>query len=181
MMAIAKTLPTMITPTSATTAITMTTTGAATTGVMATGTIVVKDNNTVTNEIAMMAITISVATSTTVTYILALNRELGIMRPMKPVVAWSTIRSTVPWPPSNSPTTYDRSSGLEVLILKSLTIMTARSILSYGSNFMRPLCRSAMGDEHVMTNYFPVVVGPVGHQWLVSLLENHFDSWYALR
>jgi hypothetical protein len=32
-----------------------------------------------------------------------------------------------------------------------------------------------------MTNYFPVVVGPVGHQWLVSLLENHFDSWYALR
>jgi hypothetical protein len=26
-----------------------------------------------------------------------------------------------------------------------------------------------------------MVVGPVGHQWLVSLLENHFDSWYALR
>jgi hypothetical protein len=23
-------------------------------------------------------------------------------------------------------------------------------------------CRSAMGDEHVMANYFPVVVGPVG-------------------
>jgi hypothetical protein len=42
-------------------------------------------------------------------------------------------------------------------------------------------CRSAMGDEHVMANYFPVVVGPVGHQWLVSLPENHFDSWYALR
>jgi hypothetical protein len=41
-------------------------------------------------------------------------------------------------------------------------------------------CRSAMGDEHVMANYFPVVVGPVGHQWLVSLPENHFDSWYAL-
>jgi hypothetical protein len=38
-----------------------------------------------------------------------------------------------------------------------------------------------MGDEHVMANYFPVVVGPVGHQWLVSLPENHFDSWYALR
>jgi hypothetical protein len=37
-----------------------------------------------------------------------------------------------------------------------------------------------MGDEHVMANYFPMVVGPVGHQWLVSLLENHFDSWYAL-
>jgi hypothetical protein len=42
-------------------------------------------------------------------------------------------------------------------------------------------CRSAMGDEHVMANYFPMVVGPVEHQWLVSLLENHFDSWYALR
>jgi hypothetical protein len=37
-----------------------------------------------------------------------------------------------------------------------------------------------MGDEHVMANYFPMVVGPVGHQWLVSLPENHFDSWYAL-
>jgi hypothetical protein len=33
-----------------------------------------------------------------------------------------------------------------------------------------------MGDEHVMANYFLVVVGLVGHQWLVSLLENHFDS-----
>jgi hypothetical protein len=38
-----------------------------------------------------------------------------------------------------------------------------------------------MGDEHVMANYFPVVVGPVGHQWLVSLPKNQFDSWYALR
>jgi hypothetical protein len=38
-----------------------------------------------------------------------------------------------------------------------------------------------MGDEHVMANYFPMVVGLVGHQWLVSLLENHFNSWYALR
>jgi hypothetical protein len=38
-----------------------------------------------------------------------------------------------------------------------------------------------MGDEHVMANYFPVVVGPMGHQWLVSLPENQFDSWYALR
>jgi hypothetical protein len=26
-----------------------------------------------------------------------------------------------------------------------------------------------------------MVVGPVGHQWLVSLLENQLDSWYALR
>jgi hypothetical protein len=25
------------------------------------------------------------------------------------------------------------------------------------------------------------VVGPVGHQWLVSLPKNQFDSWYALR
>jgi hypothetical protein len=140
---------------------------------------VVKDNNTVTNEIAMMAIMISVATSTIVTYVLSLNRELGTVRPMKPVIAWSTIWSTVPRAPSNSPTTYDKSSGLEVFSLKSLTIMTARSIPSYGSNFMRPLCRSAMGDEHVMANYFPVVVGPMGHQWLVSLPKNHFDSWYA--
>jgi hypothetical protein len=38
-----------------------------------------------------------------------------------------------------------------------------------------------MGNEHVMANYFPVVVGLVGHQWLVSLPENHFDSWYAMR
>jgi hypothetical protein len=46
-------------------------TGAATTGVMTTGTTVVKDNNTVTNEIAMMAIMISIVTSTTVTRVLA--------------------------------------------------------------------------------------------------------------
>jgi hypothetical protein len=26
-----------------------------------------------------------------------------------------------------------------------------------------------------------MVVGSVGHQWLVSLPENQFDSWYALR
>jgi translation initiation factor 2 gamma subunit (eIF-2gamma) len=63
---------------------------------MTTRTIVVKDNNTVMNEIAMMAIMISVMTSTTVTYVLTLNRELGTVHPMKPVVAWSTIRSTVP-------------------------------------------------------------------------------------
>jgi hypothetical protein len=139
MMAIVKTLSTMIIATSATAAITMTTTDAATTDVMTTGTTVVKDNNTVTNEIAMMTITISVATSTTVTYVLALNRELETVHPMKPVVAWSMTWSTVPWTLSNSPTTYDRSSGLEVLSLKSLTITTARSIPSYGSNFMRPL------------------------------------------
>jgi hypothetical protein len=48
---------------------------------------VVKDNNTVTNEITMMAIMISVMTSTTMTYVLALNRELRTVRPMKPVVA----------------------------------------------------------------------------------------------
>jgi hypothetical protein len=136
---IAETLPAMITATSATAAITTTTTDAATIDVMTTETTVVKDNNTVTNEIAMMAITISVVTSTTVTYVLALNRELGTVRPMKPVVAWSTIWSTVPRAPSNSPTTYDRSSGLEVLSLKSLTITMARSIPSYGSNFTRPL------------------------------------------
>jgi hypothetical protein len=48
---------------------------------------VVKDNNMVTNEIAMMAITIFVMTSTTVTCILALNRELRTVRPMKQVIA----------------------------------------------------------------------------------------------
>jgi hypothetical protein len=106
---------------------------------MTTRTTVTRDNNTVTNEIAMMAITISVVTSTTVTYVLTLNRELRTVRPMKPVVAWSTIWSMVPRAPSNSPTTYDKSSGLEVLSLKSLTITTARSIPSYGSNFTRPL------------------------------------------
>jgi hypothetical protein len=124
----------------------------------------------------MMAITIFVATSTTMTYVLALNRELGTMCPMKPVVAWSTIWSTVPQPPINSPTTYDKLSGLEVLRLESLTITMTRSIPSYGSNFTR----SAMGDEHVMANYFPMVIGPVGHQWLISLPENQFDSWYAV-
>jgi hypothetical protein len=85
--AITETLPAMITTTSATAAITTTTTGAATTDVMTIGTIVIKDNNTMMNEIAMMAITISVVTSTTVTYVLALNRELRTMRPMKLVVA----------------------------------------------------------------------------------------------
>jgi hypothetical protein len=113
-----ETLPAMITAASAIAAIMMMTTGAATTGVMTIGTIIVKDNNMVTNENAMMAITISVMTSTTVTYVLALNRELGTVHPMKPVVAWSTIRSMVPRAPTNSPTTYDRSSGLEVLSLK---------------------------------------------------------------
>jgi hypothetical protein len=43
---------------------------------MTIGTTVVRDNNTVTNEIAMMAITISVTTLTTMTYVLALNKEL---------------------------------------------------------------------------------------------------------
>jgi hypothetical protein len=137
--AITETLPAMITATSATVAITTTTTDATTTGVMTTETTVVKDNNTVTNEIAMMVITISVTTSTTVTYVLTLNRELRTVRPMNPVIAWSTIRSTVPQAPINSPTTYDRSSDLEVLSLKSLTITMARSIPSYGSNFTRPL------------------------------------------
>jgi hypothetical protein len=106
--AIAETLPAMIIATSATAAITTMTTDVATTGVMTTGTTVVRDNNTVTNEIAMMAITISVVTSTTMTYVLALNRELRTVRPMKPVITWSTIWSTVPQAPSNSPTTYDK-------------------------------------------------------------------------
>jgi hypothetical protein len=69
--AIAETLLAMITTTSATAAIIMTTTGATITDIMTTETTIVKDNNTVMNEIAMMAITISVATSTTVTCVLA--------------------------------------------------------------------------------------------------------------
>jgi hypothetical protein len=94
--AIVKTLPAMIIASLTTAAITMMMTGAATTSVMTTGTTVVRDNNMVTNEITMMAIMISVVTLTTVTYDLALNRELRTMRPMKPVIAWSTIWSTVP-------------------------------------------------------------------------------------
>ena len=42
-------------------------------------------------------------------------------------------------------------------------------------------CRSAMADEHVMSNYFPVAVGHAGHQWLVSLPTNYFDSWQELK
>jgi hypothetical protein len=142
---------------------------------MTIGTTVVKGNNTVTNEIAAMAITISVATSTTVTYVLALNRELRIMRPMKLVIAWSTIWFTVPRVPSSSPTTYDKSSGPEVLSLKSLTITMARLIPSCGSNFMRPVTSTSWPTT------FPWWSARWGHQWLVSLSENQFDSWYALR
>jgi len=36
--------------------------------------------------------------------------------------------------------------------------------------------RSATGDEHVMANYFPVVLDQAGHQWLLGLPENSFDS-----
>jgi hypothetical protein len=122
---------------------------------MTTMTTVIRDNNIVTNEIAMMAITISVATSTTVTYVLTLNRELRIVRPMKLVVAWSIIWSTVPQVPCNSPTTYDKSSGLEVLSLKSLTITTARSIPSYGSNFMIPLADPLWATSTSWPTTFP--------------------------
>jgi hypothetical protein len=108
-----------------------------TTDVMTTGTTIIRDNSTVTNEIAMMAIMISVVTLTTMIYVLKLNKELRTVSPMKPIITWSTIWSTVPRAPSNSPITYDKSSSLEVLSLKSLTIMMARSILSYGSNFTR--------------------------------------------
>jgi len=41
--------------------------------------------------------------------------------------------------------------------------------------------RSAAGDEHVMANYFPVVLDLAGHQWLLGLLEDSFDSWEELR
>ena len=40
--------------------------------------------------------------------------------------------------------------------------------------------RSATGDEHVMANYFPVVLDQAGHEWLLDLPENSFDSWEEL-
>ena len=41
--------------------------------------------------------------------------------------------------------------------------------------------RSAAGNEHVMANYFPVVLDQAGHQWLLGLPEDSFDSWEELR
>ncbi|XP_021309076.1 uncharacterized protein LOC110432630 [Sorghum bicolor] len=41
--------------------------------------------------------------------------------------------------------------------------------------------QSATGDERVMANYFPVVLNQVGHQWLLGLRENSFNSWEELR
>ena len=41
--------------------------------------------------------------------------------------------------------------------------------------------RSAMGDEHIMANYLPIILDQAGHQWLVGLPENHFDTWQDLR
>ena len=40
--------------------------------------------------------------------------------------------------------------------------------------------RSTTGDEHVMANYFPVVLDQAGHQWLLGLPEDSFDSWEEL-
>jgi hypothetical protein len=40
---------------------------------------------------------------------------------------------------------------------------------------------SIIGDEHVMANYLPVVLDQAGHQWLLSLPENQFDSWAQLK
>lgn len=40
---------------------------------------------------------------------------------------------------------------------------------------------SAIGDEHVMANYFPVVLDQAGHQWLIGLPEDSFDSSEELR
>jgi len=34
--------------------------------------------------------------------------------------------------------------------------------------------RSGGGDEHVMANYFPVVLDQAGHQWLLGLPEDSF-------
>ena len=41
--------------------------------------------------------------------------------------------------------------------------------------------RSTTGDEHVMANYFPVVLDQAGHQWLLGLPEDSFNSWEELR
>jgi len=41
--------------------------------------------------------------------------------------------------------------------------------------------RCAVGDEHVMANYFPVVLDQAGHQWLLGLPEDSFDFWEELR
>ena len=43
------------------------------------------------------------------------------------------------------------------------------------------IVRSAAGDEHVMVNYFLVVLDQAGHQWLLVLPEDSFDSWEELR
>ena len=40
---------------------------------------------------------------------------------------------------------------------------------------------SATGAEHVMENYFLVVLDQASHQWLLGLPENSFDSWEELR
>ena len=40
---------------------------------------------------------------------------------------------------------------------------------------------SATGDEHVMANYFPVILDQAGHQWLLGLPKDSFDSWEELR
>jgi len=38
-----------------------------------------------------------------------------------------------------------------------------------------------MGDEHVMANYFSVVLDQASHQWHLGLPENSFDSREELR
>jgi hypothetical protein len=38
-----------------------------------------------------------------------------------------------------------------------------------------------MAEENVMSNYFLVIVGHAGHQWLVILPANYFDSWQELK
>ena len=36
--------------------------------------------------------------------------------------------------------------------------------------------RSAMGDEHVMANYFPIVLDYTAYQWLISQEPHKFKS-----
>ena len=41
--------------------------------------------------------------------------------------------------------------------------------------------RSAMGDEHVMANYFLIILDHTVYQWLISQEPHRFNSWGELR
>ena len=37
-----------------------------------------------------------------------------------------------------------------------------------------------MGDEHILANYFPVVLDHTAYQWLISQEPHRFNSWGEL-